>query len=132
MLHIDHPPAASRMAPVSSLPPPAPPPPAPPAPAPHVASSPAQDWDWDRVRELAEKWYRPLLHREGWLALAYLFLGMLTGIAFCAIAAGAFWITFALMFIGVGVLLIGTYFRIVDTLAGVERKMASIVGVEIP
>ena len=115
---------------MSSFPPPAPPPPAPPPQ--QTTSSPADDWDWERVRDLAERWYRPLLQREGWLALAYLFLGMLTGFVFFGIAAGGLFVTFGLMFIGVGFLLIGTYFRIVEALAGVERRMASIVGVDIP
>jgi signal transduction histidine kinase len=117
---------------VTSFPPPAPPPPAPPVPPQQTASSPTQDWDWERVRDLAERWYRPLLQREGWVALAYLFLGMLTGLLFAAIAGLAFWVTFGLMFIGVGLLLIGTYFRLVERLARVERRMASIVGVDIP
>jgi signal transduction histidine kinase len=117
---------------VTSFPPPAPPPPAPPVPPQQTASSPTQDWDWERVRDLAERWYRPLLQREGWVALAYLFLGMLTGLLFAAIAGLVFWVTFGLMFIGVGLLLIGTYFRLVERLARVERRMASIVGVDIP
>ncbi len=117
---------------MTSFPPPAPPPPAPPVPPQQTASSPTQDWDWERVRDLAERWYRPLLQREGWVALAYLFLGMLTGLLFAAIAGLVFWVTFGLMFIGVGLLLIGTYFRLVERLARVERRMASIVGVDIP
>ncbi len=112
---------------VSSLPPPAPP--APPAPRP---ASSTDDWDWERVRDLAERWYRPLLQREGWLALAYLFVGMFTGLVFFAAMWVAGWLTFALLFIGVGFLLIGTFFRIVDALAGAERRLASIVDVEIP
>ena len=61
---------------VSSLPPPAPPPP------PAKSAPSTDDWDWERVRDLAERWYRPLLQREGWLALAYLFVGMFTGLVF--------------------------------------------------
>jgi signal transduction histidine kinase len=121
---------------VSTLPPPAPP--RPPAssvpPPPQRPSAPASggEWDWDRVRDLAEQWYRPLLQREGWLALAYLFLGMLTGIGFFVIAVAAFWINFGLLFIGVGFLLVGTYFRLVEALTGVERRLASIIDVDIP
>jgi signal transduction histidine kinase len=117
---------------VSSLPPPAPPPPAPPAPPHRTASTSAQEWDWERARDLAERWYQPLLHSEGWLALAYLFLGMLTGIAFFVVVNVVGWTTFGLLFIGVGFLLIGVFFRIVDALAGVERRLASIVDVDIP
>jgi hypothetical protein len=117
---------------VSSLPPPAPPPPAPPAPPHRTASTSAPEWDWERARDLAERWYQPLLHSEGWLALAYLFLGMLTGIAFFVVVNVVGWTTFGLLFIGVGFLLIGVFFRIVDALAGVERRLASIVDVDIP
>jgi signal transduction histidine kinase len=117
---------------VSSLPPPAPPPPAPPAPPHRTASTSAPEWDWERARDLAERWYQPLLHSEGWLALAYLFLGMLTGIAFFVVVNVVGWTTFGLLFIGVGFLLIGVFFRIIDALAGVERRLASIVDVDIP
>jgi signal transduction histidine kinase len=113
---------------VSSLPPPAPPkPPAPPQPV-----SPTDEWDWERIRDLAEQWYKPLLQSDGWLALAYLFVGMLTGFAFFAVTMFAGWLTFGLLFVGVGFLLIGVFFRIVEALAGVERRLASIVGVDIP
>ena len=96
-------------------------------------SAPAgEEWDWDRLRALAERWYRPLIEREGWLALAYLFLGMLTGLVFCGVMFGALWINFGLLFIGVGFLLIGLFFRLVEALTGVERRLAGIVGEEIP
>jgi signal transduction histidine kinase len=119
---------------VSSLPPPAPPQrPAPSVPPPPRPSSPLEsEWDWDRVRDLAERWYRPLIERDGWLALAYLFLGMLTGLVFFGVMAGAFWINFGLLFAGIGFLLIGLFFRLVEALTGVERRMAGIVAEEIP
>jgi signal transduction histidine kinase len=119
---------------VSSLPPPSPPPPAPPAPPPQqqTISSPAQEWDWERVRDLAERWYRPLLHSEGWLALAYLLVGMVTGIAFFVVINLVGWTTFGLLFVGIGFLLVGVFFRIVEALAGVERRLAGIIDVEIP
>jgi signal transduction histidine kinase len=112
------------------------PPPAPPRstvpPPPQRPTQPAagDDWDWDRARQLAERWYRPLIEREGWLALAYLFVGMFTGLAFFGVMVIAFWLNFGLLFIGVGFLLIGTFFRIVEALAGVERRLVRIVGEE--
>src|SRR5262245_25450977 len=57
---------------------------------------------------------------------------MLTGLVFCAIAVGAFWINFGLLFAGVGFLLIGVYFRLVEALAGAERRLASIIDVDVP
>jgi signal transduction histidine kinase len=117
---------------VSSLPPPAPPPPTPPPPPHQTVSQSTDDWDWERVRDLAERWYRPLLQSEGWLALAYLFVGMLTGIAFFVVINVVGWTTFGLLFAaGIGFLLVGTFFRIVDALAGVERRLAGIIDVEI-
>ena len=41
-----------------------------------------RDPDWDRVRALAEDWFRPLTKPEGWKALGYLFVGMLSSIGF--------------------------------------------------
>ena len=95
-------------------------------------SQSTDDWDWERVRDLAERWYRPLLQSEGWLALAYLFVGMLTGIAFFVVINVVGWTTFGLLFAGIGFLLVGIFFRIVDALAGVERRLAGIIDIEIP
>ena len=33
------------------------------------------DVDWDRLVELARKWYQPLFERDGWIAAGYLLLG---------------------------------------------------------
>ena len=113
---------------VSSLPPPVPPPP----PAQSPPSSHQDNWNWDRVKELAEQWYRPLLKPDGWLALLYLFAGMFTGIFFfiaMMLVGGA---VFGLLFIGVGFLLVGAFFRVVEGLTTAERRLASIVGVDIP
>ena len=121
---------------VSALPPPVPPPP-PSSSSSSSTSSPhtklhPDDWTWDRVKHFAEHWYRPLAQRESWLALAYLFAGMMTGIFFFIATMIVGWGTIGLMFAGVGVLLVGVAFRVFDALATAERKLARIVGVEIP
>ncbi len=105
----------------------------PPPPQRPVNPAPGDEWDWDRIRDLAERWYRPLIEREGWFALGYLFVGMVTSIAFFGVVAVAFWLNFGMLFIGVGFLLIGTFFRIVEALCAVERRLVHIIGeTEIP
>jgi signal transduction histidine kinase len=127
---------------VSQLPPPRFPPPGTPSgssdtgqPGPGrrspFASDPAE-WDWDRIRDLAERWYRPLIEPAGWKALAYLFVGLLTGIAFFTLMVIAASITFALSFVVVGLLLIAPFFGLVGALAHAERAMAGWGGLEIP
>ena len=39
------------------------------------ATNPGGGWDWDRAKDLAERWFKPLADRDGWLALGYLFAG---------------------------------------------------------
>jgi signal transduction histidine kinase len=90
------------------------------------------EWDWDRIRDLAERWFRPLIEPEGWRALGYLFVGMLTGIAFFVILTALAAVTFGLTFIGVGLLLVVPFFGLARTFAEGERSMAGWVGVDIP
>jgi signal transduction histidine kinase len=89
------------------------------------------DPDWERIRELAVLWYRPLTKPEGWIALGYLFVGMMASIGFFVgmLAFGS--IVFGLLFIGVGFLLIGPFFKVVEWFASAERAMAGWVGVDI-
>ncbi len=88
-------------------------------------------WDWDRGKELAEDWYRPITKPDGWWALAYLFLGALVSpFLFGAMVAVAA-ITFGLSFIGVGLLLIVPFFLMVEAFVGVEVYFASLAGHEI-
>jgi signal transduction histidine kinase len=126
---------------VSQLPPPRFPPPGTPSGPPNedrstpggrsrFDSDPA-DWDWDRIRDLAERWYRPLIEPAGWKALAYLFVGMLTGIGFFVAMVVAASVTFALLFVGVGLLLIAPFFGLTGALARAERSMAAWAGLEI-
>lgn len=89
------------------------------------------DWDWDRIRDLAEQWFRPLLQPEGWRALGYLFVGMLTGFVFFGAMVSAAAVVFGLSFIGVGLLLIGPFFLLTGVFATAERRMATWVGVTI-
>jgi signal transduction histidine kinase len=120
---------------VSQLPPPtrpgAPtPPPAGTSPAPPAGAT-DEGWDWDRARELAESWFRPLAAAEGWKALVFLFASAIAApFAFTAMVAfGA--VTFGLLFVIVGFLLIVPFFRVVEALTALERQLAAYAGHEI-
>ncbi len=120
---------------VNQLPPPTRPGAPTPPPAGGQPVSPAgaseEGWDWDRARELAETWFRPLTAAEGWKALLFLFASAVAApFLFAAmVALGA--ITFALLFVVVGFLLIVPFFRLVEVLAGVELRLAASAGHEI-
>ncbi len=124
---------------VTGAPPPPPPPtarpsmsPQPPsAPAPPPPSAPVSDIDWDRIRELATRWYAPLLEKESWTAALYLLVGMISAVAFfvALVVFGA--LIFALLFVVVGVLLIRPLFASAEVMARIERSMTRWVGVDI-
>ena len=124
---------------MSELPPPSPhggPPPPPGTPGrTHqrgpISSTDPSEWDWDRIRDVAERWYRPLIEAATWRALAYLLVGALSSIGFFAalVAFGA--LTFGLLFVGVGFLLIAPWFGLARVFADAERAMARWAGVEI-
>ena len=79
--------------PVSNLPPPLPP-----APAPRSNADSSDEWDWDRAKELAEQWFRPLADRDGWLALAYLAAGAAIAPFLFGAMVAASAVTFGLLF----------------------------------
>jgi signal transduction histidine kinase len=120
---------------VNQLPPPirpgAPtPPPAGGPPAPPAGTS-GEGWDWDRARDLAEAWFRPLTAAEGWRALAFLFASAVAApFLFTAMVVfGA--LTFGLLFVIVGFLLIVPFFRLVEACTALERRLAAYAGHEI-
>lgn len=128
------PPSERETQPVSDLPPPPVPPAGPSDSDSATAARPMEaspDWDWDRVRDLAEYWYRPLADRAGWTALGYLALGAVTSVAFFVMTIATASIVFALSFVGVGVVLVNPFFRLVETFARAERAMATWSGVHI-
>jgi signal transduction histidine kinase len=118
---------------VSELPPP--PPPGPTVGPAHstTASSPAPDdgWDWDRAKDLAERWFRPLADSAGWLALGYLFFGAIAAPFVFGIMVAAAAVTFALLFVAVGFFLIVPVFSLVQVFGRLERHLAAIAGHEI-
>jgi signal transduction histidine kinase len=108
-----------------------PPPPPPPGAGGGPVSRPNSDWDRERVQELAKRWFQPLLEREGWMAALYLFVGLFSAVGFFIALNVVGWVTFGLMFAGVGFLLVRPFFSMVEALCRAERGMARWVGVEI-
>ena len=123
---------------VSNLPPPPPPAssaPAPDAPAPDApapaASSPDEGWDWDRAKDVAERWFRPLADREGWLALAYLFVGAVAAPVLFGVMVAAAAITFGLSFVVVGLFLVAPVFALIELFGRIEHHLADLAGLRI-
>ena len=106
-------------------------PPAPPAPPASSGGTSEQRWDWDRARELAETWFRPLAAPDGWRALVFLFVSAIASpVLFVAMVVfGA--VTFGLLFVAVGFFLIVPFFRLVEALTGLERRLAALAGHQI-
>jgi signal transduction histidine kinase len=121
---------------VSDFPPPPPPPPGvgnpSPVDPPSAPAAPAtgggSGWDWDRAKQMAEAWFRPLTDPQGWWALGYLFFSAVASpFLFGAMVAVAA-IAFGLSFIVVGLLLVVPLFLMVEQFALVERYFAALAG----
>ncbi len=117
---------------VSDLPPPQLPPQGagPSGPTPGAASVAGSgddsSWDWDRAKEMAEAWFRPITDPAGWWALGYLFFSMLAApFLFAAMVAVAS-IAFGLSLIVVGLLLVVPFFLMVEQFAVVEQHFAGL------
>jgi signal transduction histidine kinase len=120
---------------VSNLPPPLPPATDRPGPSYGAGArerpTPDDGWDWDRAKDTAERWFRPLGDREGWMALVYLFAGaMLAPFLFGAMMAASA-ITFGLSFIVVGLFLVVPVFALVELFGRLERHLAGLAGHQI-
>lgn len=87
---------------------------------------------FDSVRTGLEWWYRPLIEAKTWIALGYLFVGLLVAGPFFAAIVLIVSVTFVLSFIGVGLLLVVPAFAAINGLARVERARAGWVGDVIP
>jgi signal transduction histidine kinase len=118
---------------VSELPPPPPPGPTVGPARSATASSPVPDdgWDWDRAKDLAERWFRPLADSAGWLALGYLFLGAIASPFVFGIMVAAAGVTFGLLFVAVGFFLIVPVFSLVQVFGRLEHHLAAIAGHDI-
>jgi signal transduction histidine kinase len=89
------------------------------------------EWDWDRIQDLARRWYQPLLERESWMAALYLLVGIFSAVGFFVALNVVGWVTFGLLFAGIGIFLIRPFFAMVEGLAGIERRLPRWIGVEI-
>jgi signal transduction histidine kinase len=90
------------------------------------------EWPFDTLPEAIEWWYRPVLEAQSWLALAYLFVGLILGPVFFALTVATVATTSALMAVGIGLLLVVPAFAFVDALTAVHRHLASWVSNTIP
>ncbi len=105
-------------------------PPSPP-PSPQRSRPAGIDVDWHHLEALARRWYQPLLEREGWMAALYLLVGMCSSIGFFIALTAVGFTVFGLCFAGIGLLLIGPFFRMVAAFASAERTMARWVDVHV-
>jgi signal transduction histidine kinase len=116
-----HPPTASsgERATGSPFPPPSP-----------VAASAEGDgaFDWEPVRRALDRWYRPLLEPEGWRALGYVFVGLVTSYVLFGLAVAALATSYSLLFIYVGVPLTVVAFSAVRAMTAWERRGATWIG----
>ena len=73
-------------------------------------------------------WFGPLGQRSSWDALWYVAVGVLWSIVMIAAMTIAMAITFGLMFVVVGLLLVVPTFALVDAMVSVERRRAEWIG----
>ncbi len=120
---------------VSNLPPPLPPGSAgstgATGPARQAKAAPGGGWDGDRARELAERWFKPLGDRDGWLALGYLFAGAVIAPFLFGAMVAASAVTFGLLVVVVGVFLIVPVFALIELFGRIERFIAAFAGHDI-
>jgi signal transduction histidine kinase len=76
-------------------------------------------------------WFGPLVRRSSWDALWYVAVGGPWSIVMVAAMATAMGITFGLMFVVVGLLLVVPTFALVDAMVSVERRRAEWIGRQI-
>lgn len=95
----------------------------------HPPAPPA--WEWESVRALGLRWLAPLAGPAGWLAVAYLLVGMLAAVGFFLAVLTLSAVAFGLAFVFVGVLLVVPTFRVVEAFARAERAMARWAGHEV-
>jgi signal transduction histidine kinase len=101
---------------VSELPPPRPP-------SERAARPVDAAGTWETLRSAAVQWLSPLLEREGWLAVASLFVGMVAAAVFFALTLLAVVLTAALSIVLIGLLLVVPTSRLVERFAGAERAL---------
>jgi signal transduction histidine kinase len=80
------------------------------------------------VRGALRWWFGPSVARTNWVALWYLAVGVLWSIVMFTATAVAMSVTFGLLFVVVGLLLVVPTFALVDAMVSVERRRAEWVG----
>ncbi len=115
---------------VSDLPPPLPPRTSSPTVAKATQDS-GQDRSVDRLLDLAGRWYRPIIEKDGWLAIAYLLGSAVVAPMLFAVMATFGSLVFGLMFIVIGLLLVAPFFEFTRYLVRAETWLAGIAGHQI-
>lgn len=87
--------------------------------------------DWSDARAVAEWWYRPVVERSTWTAMGYLAVGTVATITWFVATLVALAVSLPLILVGIGLVLTFFTLGLVDAMAGVERRRAGWVGVEI-
>ncbi|HWL43361.1 MAG TPA: histidine kinase [Ilumatobacter sp.] len=128
---------------VSDLPPPPPPPPGSGGPhgaatGPSVTPPPSEphfdlhgEWSWERVGNLAKQWYSPLAEPNVWLNAAYLTASMVLAWVFLIALLVFGSVAFGLLFIFVGVFLVGAFFATASAFADVSVALNRMCGRDI-
>jgi signal transduction histidine kinase len=80
------------------------------------------------VRGALGWWFGPLVLRSSWQALWYVAVGVLWSIVMITATVTAVALTFGLMFVVVGLLLVVPTFALVDAMVSVERRRAEWIG----
>ena len=87
--------------------------------------------DWSDPRAVAEWWYRPVVERRTWNAVGYLAVGIPATLAWFVATVVVLAISLPLVLVAVGLVLCWFAFGLIDAMAGVERRRASWIDVDI-
>ena len=80
------------------------------------------------MKDAAERWFRPLADRDGWLALVYLFAGAASAPFLFGVMVVASALTFGLMFVVVGLFLIAPVLTLIRHFGRLEQFLAGLAG----
>ncbi len=79
-------------------------------------------------RRAIERWYRPIVIADTWVALGYLAVGALWAVVMFIVGVAVISVTFGLVFVVVGLVLILPAFALIEAMTDVERRRASWMG----
>ncbi|MEM9514734.1 MAG: sensor domain-containing protein [Actinomycetota bacterium] len=83
-------------------------------------------------REWAEWWLRPVIEARTWVAVGYLFVGVVWAPLMFVVTVAVIGLTFSLSLVVVGLVLVPLAFGVINGLARIERARATWIGAPIP